>query len=166
MVLSEIDCLSFIQNEGVYPDAFFTDFETFKQHIVVKENVDVIIILAGNCHFSKRVLQEYALQLYEREKDTSDSGIRSVTILSDYVLDRLDSYYLYDTRPDMCIEVKNGKRSKKESNIWESYRSGECECAKYLEPYNSNEVAGIIKRRYDKDDELLSVIKVPKFGKR
>lgn len=166
LVLAEFDCLDYIHSKGVYPDAFFTDFETFQHHLIVKNNVDIVILLAGTCQFSKRVIQDYVTTLKERISSDTDTGVRSVCVLSDTELKKTDDYYLYHSRPDLFYHVQNGKKSKKLEDVWEKYRSEEKECAKYLVRQNLDELSKAIKARRDKDDELLEIIQVPHLNSR
>lgn len=166
LVLAEFDCLDYIHSKGVYPDAFFTDFDMFQHHIIVKNDVDIIIMLAGTCQFSKRVMQDYVTSLKERISSDTDNGVRSVCVLSDTELKNTDDYYFYRSRPDLFYHVQNGKRSKKLEDVWERYKSEERECAKYLVKQNLDDLRKTIQSRHDKDDELLDIIQVPHLSSR
>lgn len=166
LVLAEFDCLDYIHSKGVYPDAFFTDFDMFQHHIIVKNDVDIIIMLAGTCQFSKRVMQDYVTSLKERISSDTDNGVRSVCVLSDTELKNTDDYYFYHSRPDLFYHVQNGKRSKKLEDVWERYKSEERECAKYLVKQNLDDLRKTIQSRHDKDDELLDIIQVPHLSSR
>lgn len=166
MVLSEIDCLSYIQSMGVYPDSFFTDFDTFQHHVVVKDNADIIIILAGTCSFSKRAVEDYITTLIQRKESKTDTGIRSIRVMSDTVLKKTNDYYLYDTRPDYFYHVVGGKKGKTLEDVWGLYRSDVKDCAKYLDRTDLDLISSDLKKKHDRDDELLSIIQIPHLCKR
>lgn len=162
-VLSEIDCLDYLNRLKIYPDAFFTDIDMFKNKIIVQSDVDVLVIFAGSCRFSKRIVSELITQLRHRIEATSDTGIKSVTVLSDTILSTLDDYYVYYGRPDNVHKVKKKKVEKEKADILQSFVSDEKPCHSYLVDYDCKKAAEYIKERFDKDDELLHVIQVPEI---
>lgn len=162
-VLSEIDCLEYLNKLKIYPDAFFTDIDMFKNKIIIQSDVDVLVIFAGSCRFSKRVVSELVTQLRHRMEAKSDTGVSSVTVLSDTVLSNIDDYYIYYGRPDVVHKVTKKKVEKEQSDILQKFVSEAKPCQSYLVEYDCKKAAEYIKERFDKNDELLHVIQVPKI---
>lgn len=161
LVLSEIECLDYLNSVDVYPDIFFTDFKMFKNMVVGTENADIVILLAGTCRFSKRLISELATQLMNRAKSETDGGIRSVCVMSDTDLRSIPLYYKYDGRPFSFLPVENGKIKKTPVDLWSRYKSEPKETTVYLVRSALNELAENIQKRHDKDDDLLEVIQTP-----
>lgn len=163
MVLSEINCLNFLNAKNVYPDEFYTDFELFKHKVMVMQGVDVIVIFAGSCNFGKRILQEFINILYKRAKDETDGGIRSVCTITDTVLPKIDKYYMYNARPDKFYECSGWKKGNVLVDVWSDYVSDYVETKVFLEHKDLSSVGEAIDAMKDEDDELLEIIKVPRF---
>lgn len=166
LVLSEIDCLGYLQQRGVYPDEFFTDFEMFKNKIVVHSDVDALVIFAGSCSFGKRILQEYILSLEDRAKDESDGGINSVCVLSDIVLPKLSEYYRYIMYLENAVRCSHWESKKGVVNILEKYEREQREAKVFLRRVDRAKLSETLRRSRDKDDELLDIIQVPTFVSR
>lgn len=162
-VLSEIDCLDYLNDMSIYPDAFFTDIEMFKNKIVVQSNVDVLVIFAGSCRFSKRLVSELVTQMRTRITNQGDDGIKSVTVISDTELKHIDDYYIYYGRPSALYKVVKKKIEKNRSDVLNKYVSEEKPCNTYLVEYDCDKAAESVKERFDKTDELLQVIQVPQI---
>lgn len=162
-VLSEIDCLEYLKTQNIYPDEFFTDLEMFKNKVIVQSDIDVLVIFAGSCLFSKRVVSELVTKIRNRISNEVDTGVKSITVLSDTILTSIDDYYIYYGRPDNVYKVTREKVGKEKSSILQNFVSEEKPCKVHLAEYDCTKAAEAIKERFDKTDELLQVIQVPKI---
>lgn len=162
-LLSEIECLDFIKSVGVYPDEYYTDFELFKNRVALADDTDIIILMAGTCQMSKRIIIEIATQLRRRAEDTTDKGIRSVCLMADTKLNIQMEYFYYEDRPLFFKKCENGKMSNIVLDVWEQYRSDEKDVISHIKHINRDDKAEAIQDRQDKDDALLKVIKVPEI---
>ena len=163
LVLSEIECLDYLNSVDVYPDIYFTDFKMFKNMVVGTDGADIVILLAGTCRFSKRIISELATQLMNRADSETDGGIRSVCVMSDTDLRSVPLYYKYYGRPYSFIPIENGKPKKTPVDLWSRYTSAPKESTVYLVSDDTSQLADTIKKRHNKDDELLEVIQTPEM---
>lgn len=163
LVLSEIDCTDYLNKMGIYPDELFTDLEMFKNKMIIASDADIIVIFAGSCQFSKRIVSELITKMRKRISEKTDTGINSLLVLSDTELKHIDDYYIYYGRPNEVFKVSKKKVEKNPTDVWSSYRSAEKPCKKYLVQYDCEKAAEAVKKRFDKDDELLQVIQVPEM---
>lgn len=156
VVLSEIDCLSWLQIHGIFPDEFFTDMDLFRNKMIVYSDVDVVVLFAGSCNFRKRLVCELVTQLRER----LGKGIRSVTVYSDCVLPSLNEYYKYTERPQVgCLHNKY-KKVGGEEDLWEDFEGLPKHKAKKFLARGKEEHRKPTEEEL-KDDELIKVIKIP-----
>lgn len=109
VVLSEINCIAYLQKHGIVPSEFYTDFELFKNHAVSFSDTVVLCLFAGTCRFSKRRVLEYCGVLRKRMESEYDKGIKDVVVLSDTVLPTCSDYYLYNNTPIKCAKFKKWK---------------------------------------------------------
>lgn len=159
VVLSEIDCLGFLKSKGVNPDEFYTDFEMFKNRIVLKTGVDVLVIFTGCCHFNKRKVCEFITQLNIRAKSESDKGVNSVCVISDSFLPNIHSYYKYTYFPNTFDLCDGWKKVKGDVNVFEELACDERECKVFLDTKRDS-VTKVTESGLH-DDELIKLIKVP-----
>lgn len=160
-VLSEIECLDFIRSVGVYPDEYYTDFELFKNKLALANDADIVILMAGTCRMSKRIITELATQLKNRADDKTDSGVRSVCLMTDTELNSPMDYYMYEDRPLFFKKYVNGRKQVGMFDVWEKYKGEEHETMSYLKKIDIEAKINAIRDRRDRDDALLEVIKVP-----
>ena len=119
IILSERNTLAYLENKGIKPSEFYTDYATFKERLPFFKNVTIVIIFSGACSFSqKRVLDSVAI-INNRLVDEYDTSIDAFYVLSDYTLSACKKYYKYDYEPKKFIEY-SGKKivSKEEIDIW------------------------------------------------
>ena len=168
-VLSEIHCLDYLNERGIFPDEYFTDFELFKNRSVSYQDATLVIILAGVCHFSRRHTVEFIKQQYKRKENKDDKGIRDVFVLTDAYIPNLDLYYKFQDNLDEFQKI-NGMSllSTAKIDIWtiiDDYQTeGEHKTSVYLSDYDvgsSDEIVDKIKNTSSSEDELIRLIKCP-----
>lgn len=159
VVLSEIDCLSFLQSNGVYPDEFYTDFEMFKNRSVLMSDATVVVLFAGCCHFNKRRVCEFITQLKAREVSETDTGISKVHIISDSFLPNIDNYYKYSYYPNYFDKCSKWKISERDIDVWGMLKSEKRECKLFIDREKSTRAKVTDAELHD--DELIKLIKVP-----
>lgn len=167
IVLAEINCLDYLNSEGIYPNEFYTDPMIFRNRTFLFENVDIIIIFAGSCRFHTRHILDIASNLFSRRDNEKDDGVRSVTVLSDKEMPAFYRYYKYTTKITELQEYNKRTLKKKNSDVLTKVYLGEkgVECQTFLSDLSST--VTLLKEEYrekvKKDDELLKLIKKPKF---
>ena len=95
VVLSEIHCLDKLNSLGVYPDEYYTNFDTFKIRSSYFMNADLLIILGGNCRFNKRAVVVLIESLRNRKYDKNDGSIKKIWVMTDQHIKGINHYYLY-----------------------------------------------------------------------
>lgn len=167
-ILSEINCLDYINGRGIYPDEYFTDYEMFKNRYVSYKDATVVVILAGTCRFSKRHVIELIKNLYKRVENEKDTSIKNVFVISDSVINNLDVYYKFEGNLDICKKCSYQKEKKEVLDIWltvDEYQTqtahesaifysdfDKCNLGKLNEPKN---------KKASTEDELIRLIKKP-----
>ena len=160
-VLSEINCLKVLNTYGVYPDYFYTDFEAFKNHVIGLMDADIVVIMAGTCTFNKRLTIEFIKTLLKRRDNKNDKGIRSVTIISDTILQSLDSYYKFTGNLSSVDLCSYWKVKEKEVDIWGSLSSEPKRTQVVLSSYDRGIIEGLNRSKNSSEDDLIRLIKVP-----
>lgn len=163
--LSEIDCLGYLQSRGIYPDEFYTDFELFKSKTVVHRDMDILVIFAGCCFFKKRLVCEFITHLRGRMKRSNDSGVSSVTVISDSVLPKIDGYYRYNSSPVKFVKYNGWNKVGVEDGVLDRFiNMGKRTTKRFLSksviddtPIGDNE---------KKIDEMIGIIKIPHIAVR
>lgn len=168
VVLSEIDCLDLLKRKGIYPSRFYTDFETFKNHSPIFDDVIVVCIFAGTCAFSKRRVLEAMMNLRKRANEDPES-IKGVYILSDTILSGCKSYYLYRSIPLSVSKYSGFRCVSGVIKFWErlSYdKCSESNIKTFYSDYDKGSSKELIKKleeRYKETDELIPLIKIPEI---
>ena len=164
VVLSEINCLNSLNRLGVYPDIFYTDFEIFKTETFMYNHANIVILFAGNCRFTKRLVMEQIILLSKRAEDEEDTGIDNLYILTDTKLGTLKFYYSYHYDLNKVFRTENWKE-KDEVDFWGMLRSVPKQSKIYLSSYdlgNSSEAYDRFKnRKITSEDDYLDLIIKP-----
>ena len=169
IVLSEINCISFLEIYGIYPDEFYTDFMLFKNKAASFIGVDILIIFAGCCNFSKRRVLEVTNLLQRRAETSKDTGINSLTVISDVYLPSVKKYYKFRGKLSNISEYSGWKLKERNSNIWKKVPKGNKSKSSevYLTDYDNGNVTEL-KEMYlstiSNDDDLRSLIRKPDFS--
>lgn len=170
LILSEIDCSSFLNSIGIYPDEFYTDFMLFKNKAFTFSDADIIIMFAGSCHFSKRHVLETVKILQGRADNPDDVGVNSVTIITDIFLPSVHKYYKFQGRLANISEYSGWRCVHKESNIWGRIPRGTNASNEsyFFTKYDKGDVSKLRKefKALDSPDEgLRALIKKPDFSR-
>lgn len=159
VVLSEINCLDFLQSNGVYPDEFYTDFEMFRNKSILKTDMQVMIIFAGCCHFNKRRVCEFITQLKARAESKTDSGVSEVCVISDSFLPNIDNYYKYYYFPNNFDLCNKWKKVESDVDVWGYFKGEKKECKSFIGKDVSTKRT--LTDTEMRNDELIKLIKVP-----
>lgn len=170
LVLSEIHCDKFLASRGIYPDEFYTDFMLFKNRSSTFDDVDVIVLFAGSCSFSKRHVLDIVKVLRQRADDEDDKGIRSLTVLADVFLPKVSRYYKFQGTLENISEYNGWKLIEKHSNILDSIPRGTKGGNQvfYLTSNDKGDVSGLreeYKNIFSADEPLRDLIKKPDFSR-
>ena len=167
-VLTEINCLDYLNEKGIYPDEYFTDFAMFKNRCVAYKDATLVVILAGVCKFNKRLLTDFIKAQNKRALNHSDKGIKKVIVLSDSMIPNLEEYYKFENRLEKFYRCKGWNKSKSTTDIWSELDTiqtqGVHEVALYLDDYDKGITQSYIdkyKSYESKEDELIKFIKRP-----
>ena len=169
LFLSEINCNKFLRSKGIYPDEFYTDFLMFKNRSFSFNDVDIVILFAGSCAFSKRHVFDMIKILQQRIDNPDDTGIRSLTVLTDAFLPKVNKYYKFQGKLSNISEYNGWKLVEKHSNIWDELPRGitESEQVFYLTAKDKGDISKL-RQAYSElrssDEELRSLIKIPNFS--
>ena len=163
VILAERNILSYLVGIGVKPYEFYTDVETFKKRAPLFEDVKLVIIFSGTCGFSKRYVVRMANSLKARVDNTEDTGLVSLTVLSDTYLPQCEEYYKYSGTPiNFMLYSGWTLKSKDIIEFWKDfdYAPNEDTCSVYLrKPVTADEVRKQIESKTDYSE----AIKIPKF---
>ena len=167
VVLSEINCLNKLNQMGIYPDIFYTDFNMFKNQVVSHKNVTAIIILAGTCNFNKRHTIEFAkiLRKYRRDENMS---IRHVYIVSDSEISNLDNYFKFTGDISDLTIMSGYKVLGKDDKLWKKYKSEPKKSQVIQSDFYSNNVDKAVeeyKNRDNTEDDYVELIQIPNIKK-
>ena len=170
LVLSEINCSKFLNSKGIYPDEFYTDFMLFKNRSSTFNDVDVIVLFAGSCSFSKRHVLDIIKVLRKRADDDFDRGVRSLTVLTDIFLPKVNKYYKFQGTLRNISEYSDWNLVEKNSNIWDTIPrgTGQGKQAYYLTPDDMGDVRQLkedYKNLYSADEDLRNLIQKPDFSR-
>lgn len=167
-VLSEIHCLEYLQERGIFPDEYFTDFEEFKNRCVSYRDATIVIILAGICHFSRRHIVELIKLQYKRMENDSDKGIQNVYVLTDSLISNLESYYKFSDNMEIFDKYSKTRKVESKIDVWELIDDAQNheahEIRMYLSKFDTGETGDIIemiKSKFSSEDELIRLIKIP-----
>lgn len=108
-VLSELNCLKYIQDRGVYPDDFYTDFHDFSDKYVTFTDATVVVIISGNFRFGMQKCIEL-IKLMRAQTTMVGSGIREVYVLTDTKINNMDDYYMYDMNFSKFTHIKKMRK--------------------------------------------------------
>lgn len=163
--LSEIDCLGYLQSKGIYPDEFYTDFELFKSKTVVHQDMDILVIFAGCCFFKKRLVCEFITHLRGRMGRSNDSGVSSVTVLSDSVLPKIDDYYRYSGAPVEFVKYNGWSKVGSAEGVLDRFKDlGKRTTKRFLSQAVMDDI--VIGDSEKKVDEMIGIIKIPHIAVR
>ena len=167
-VLAEINCLDYLNEKGIYPDEYFTDFGLFKNRCVAYKEATLLIILAGVCKFNKRLITDFIKAQTKRALNHADKGIKKVIVLSDSMIPNLDEYYKFENRLERFYKCKGWNKAKTKTDIWSeidlAQTQGVHEVALYLDDFDKGITDTYIEKykSYEsKEDELKKLIKIP-----
>lgn len=167
-VLSEIHCLDYLNNKGIYPDEYFTDFEMFKNRCVSYKDATIVVILAGICRFSRKHVVELIKLQYKRMENEADRGIVNVFVFADTKIANLDKYYKFQDNMDVMDSYSKLRKTGSNVDVWvdvDKYQTQTAhEVAIYLSDYDTGDASGavgMIKAKYSSEDELIRLIKCP-----
>lgn len=171
-VLSEINCLDYLNEKGIYPDEYFTDFDLFKNRCVAYKDATIVVILAGICKFNKRLIVDFIKSQYRRVVNHADKGVKKVIVLTDAMIPNLDEYYKFENRLENFHKCKGWNKAKTSTDIWSELdlvqTQGAHEVALYLDDYDKGEINNYIekyKTHKSKEDELIKLIQRPNVKK-
>lgn len=169
-VLAEIDCLDYLQKQGIYPDEYYTDYALFKNHCTGFKNATILFVLAGSCHFNKRHTVDFIKQQYKRMANPNDIGIQNVVVVTDSMIPNLDKYYKFEDNLDAVYECNGWKRAKLPTDIWGQIDDAQTkikhEVALYLSQFDKGDAEAQrdkAKSYESKEDELIRLIQQPKI---
>ena len=168
VVLSEIDCLNYLQNQGIYPDEYYTDFELFKNHCASFRDATLLFILAGSCKFNKRHTTDFIKAQYKRKENEKDTGIVNVVVVTDSMIPTLNLYFKFEDNLDVVYKCNGWKKSKFSTDIWSKIDKVQTktrhEVALYLSDYDKG-ISDKFKEKYksyeSKEMDLIPLIKKP-----
>ena len=155
VVLSEINCIHVLNQNGIYPDEFYTDFELFKNRLVSVEDAKIVIIVAGVCRFYRKLLIELCKILYKRLHDDADTGVKEFYILTDANLPQLDEYYKFQYNFNKFEEF-SGWDNLGEVDVFSQLRNEPKESAMFLSDFDSVNIDKAIsdyENRHNTEDE-------------
>lgn len=169
LILSEIDCSSFLNSIGIYPDEFYTDFMLFKNKAFTFVDADIIVMFAGSCHFSKRHVLETVKILQGRANNPGDTGVNSLTVITDIFLPSIHKYYKFQGRLSNISEYDGWKCIRKQSDIWDIIPRGNNTSKEsyFFTKYDKGDVSKLRRefKALDSPDEALrGLIKKPDFS--
>ena len=164
VILSEINCLKLLNDMGVYPDLFYTDFDAFKTGTFLYDHANVIILFAGNNRFTKRLVMEQIILLSKRAENENDNSIDNLFVVSDIQFNSLSQYYMY-THDLSHIYLYEKTKQKDEVEFWEMFKTApkksEVKLSKYDMGDSSDAYSRFKNRRASSEDEYLDLIIVP-----
>lgn len=174
VVLAEVDCLDYLQNLGVYPDAFYTDFKAFKSDTVMFDEVDVLIIFVGACQFNRQAVLSFSTSLRHRVEDELADSIRSVEVLTDLTLPKEIEYpyYRFENRLDQLKKVQGNKVGPYVVDFWNAYKGEEKESRIYLSAFDlgvetestlAERMGALELKELERKKKIKEMIKVPNF---
>ncbi len=123
IVLSELNNLHILNRLGVYPDSYYLDFDAFKNMVTVASEADIIIILSGTCRFSKKHTVDVIKSLLVRQGNKNDTGVKRVTVFSDYTLETMPEYYFYTHDLADAVLCKKKLAFEDEESIWDKLKT-------------------------------------------
>ena len=163
-VLSEIDCLSHLNKNGIYPDEFYTDVVEFRNRSYLFDEANIIVIFTGSCRFQSRYVLDLIGNLFSRRDNEKDTGVNSVTVFSDKYMPALYSYYKYDRVLKNVSQYDRYNLKVKNSDIWERLYLGDKNnnCKVYLTgSIKNNAIDNYIKLNKNANNEIRHLIKKP-----
>jgi hypothetical protein len=167
-ILSEINCLNTLKGLGIYPDAFYTDYNLFKNQVITLKDVTAVIILAGTCSFNKKHTIEFCKILRKYRKDPNMS-IRHVYIISDSEISNLDNYYKFTGDISDLTIMNKYKVVEKDTQLFDKLRSyGKNDTKLFLSDYDKGDSAKareVYAHRGNSEDDYKELIKVPDVKK-
>jgi len=167
VVLSEINCLPYLQSKGINPDVFYTDFHLFKNQIVTLKDLTVVVLFVGNCRFNKRHVVEYCKTLRKYRKNAS-MGINHVYVISDNIISNLDNYFVFDTDIEQ-LKIYNGEKFVEDDKVVldkiRTHNANGKEPIVHLTDFDKGDATALIEEYTNKKttvaDEYKEIIQVP-----
>lgn len=170
VVLSEINCLRVLQGLNIYPDAFYTDYDLFKNQVITMKDVTVVVILAGTCSFNKRHTIEFCKVLRKYRKD-ENMGINHVYVITDSEIGNLDNYFKF-TNDITDLTIMNGyKVVSKDTGLLKklaSISSRNTQTKVFLSDMDKGDDTQAVehfKTRYRGEDDYIQLIQIPDIKK-
>lgn len=164
VILAERNILSYLVGIGVKPYEFYTDVETFKKRAPLFDDVKLVIIFSGTCGFSKRYVVRMANSLKSRVDNADDTGLVSVTVLSDTFLPQCEEYYRYSGTP-INFRLYSGwtLQARDIVEFWKDfdYTLTDETCGVYL---RKSVTADDVRKQIESKTDYSGVIKIPKFN--
>ena len=168
VVMSEINCLKSLNKRGVYPDKFYTSFDSFKDDIIHFQNCTLMIILAGSCRFNKHLMLNIINNIYKRYENEHDVGVTDLYVFSDCVLPHLDHfYYKFKGNFEQVDQYRKSFKTRSDLWIWNKFQSAPKKSECILSRFDRNETKHLLdayEDRFRGDDAYIELIKVPKIG--
>lgn len=164
IVFSEMNCLENLNNLGVYPDEFYTDFDTLQKRVIYFRNAFVVFILAGGSNYSRKHILNFVDTLKERAANSADSGVLGYAVVSDSELETFDKYYRYTRYFDVVYEASRTHVGKKKLDIWSKLKSEPKKSLCYMSPFDMGGIEFIVERfmnRPRNDDVYAEKIVIP-----
>lgn len=167
-VLTEINCLDYLYERGIFPDEYFTDFELFKNRCTGYKDATIVIITAGLCRFSRRKTVELIKSQVKRANNEKDTGVNRVFVISDTVIPNLDEYYKFQDNLDIFSQYRGDRIRKNNIDVWsivDDYQTeGKHDTVIFLDPADkndTNELREVCKNKKSFEDDLIRLIKRP-----
>lgn len=164
-ILSEINCLEQLQMRGIYPDYFSTDFDAFKNYVVLCSDCTCVVILAGTNRFYKKHIIEMIKSFNKLVED--GNTLNKVIVLSDVNIPSLSKYYKVNGSLSHISEYSGWKLVEDNSDVLDTLKTSKVEANVVLSDYDR----GIYKREKSKwvkrkssEDDLIPLIKIPKLS--
>lgn len=165
IVMSEINCLKALENRGVYPDKFYTSFDSFKEDVIHFQDTVVVIIMAGSCRFNKHLMLDEINKIYRRYENDHDKGVTALYVFSDCVLPNFKQfYYKFEGNFERIDQYKGGIRTRQDLVVWDKFQTTPHEVECVLSRFDRGETTHIrdeFENRFRNDDAYIELIKVP-----
>ena len=146
VVLSEIHCLDKLNNLGVYPDEYYTNFDTFKIRSSYFMNADLLIILGGNCRFNKRAVVVLIESLRNRKYDKNDGSIKKIWVMTDQHIKGINHYYLYRGMFKDVTEYRGWKKTLEQHNPIQEASTEPKTATQYLSDYDEGNIDSLVEQ--------------------
>lgn len=166
VILAENNCIKYLREHGLYPSEFYTDVEMFKERSMFFNDVTVLMLFSGSDVFSHKQADEL-IRLLDDRALSLDKAVSDLIILSNTVMPNCKDYFLYQNTPFSCVRYSKAKPTSGTFDLHEL----QYEHAKTTVTYMRDADYGFapdalerVRQNAHADDDILSLIRIPKFG--